>query len=102
MSFLFRSSSVSAAGTVDKMESTHQVRTPEEAVARIAYLSSDVIVSVQPSLATDSPFSSHLRRYASRKDRGLVAQGGDAVPEVRSWLSNALVGECLTDHAAAA
>ncbi|KAJ3492407.1 hypothetical protein NLG97_g5419 [Lecanicillium saksenae] len=59
----------------------HKVRTPEEAVARIAYLASDVIVSVQPSLAADSEFSSHLKRYAARKDQSLVAAGAGAVPD---------------------
>jgi sulfite reductase (NADPH) hemoprotein beta-component len=51
-------------------------------VARIAYLSSDVVVSVQPAIGTDSEFSSHLNRYASRKDSSLVAQSADTVPEV--------------------
>ncbi|UZP35299.1 hypothetical protein NXS19_003115 [Fusarium pseudograminearum] len=60
----------------------HQVKTPEEAVARIAYLSSDVIVSVQPAIGTDSEFSSHLNRYAGRKDSSLVAQSADTVPEI--------------------
>ena len=55
-------------------------------VARIAYLSSDVIVSVQPSLAADSHYSSHLKRYAGRKDQSLVAQSSDAVPDVCSAL----------------
>lgn len=57
-------------------------------MSRIAYLSSDVIVSVQPSLATDSPFSSHLKRYASRKAKGIVAKNADAVPEVISLESS--------------
>jgi sulfite reductase (NADPH) hemoprotein beta-component len=51
-------------------------------VARIAYLSSDVIVSVQAAQSIESAFSSHLRRYAGRKDRGLVAASVDGVPEV--------------------
>jgi hypothetical protein len=51
-------------------------------VARIAYLASDVIVSVQPAQAIDSEFSSHLHRYAGRRDRGLVAATEDGVPEV--------------------
>lgn len=50
-------------------------------VARIAYLSSDVVVSVQPSQAVDSEFSSHLHRYADRKDSSIVASSG--VPEVQ-------------------
>lgn len=52
-------------------------------VARIAYQASDVIVSVQPSLALDSEFSSHLKRYCARKERSLVAKNVEAVPEVR-------------------
>jgi sulfite reductase (NADPH) hemoprotein beta-component len=51
-------------------------------VARIAYLSSDVIVSVQPAQAVESEFSSHLRRYAGRKDPSLVATADAGVPEV--------------------
>lgn len=57
----------------------YKIRTPEEAVARISYLSSDVIVSVQPSKSTESEFSSHLQRYAGRKDKGLVS---GSVPEI--------------------
>lgn len=51
-------------------------------MARIAYLSSDVIVSVQPAIGTESDFSAHLKRYAGRKDSSLVAQSADAVPDV--------------------
>ncbi|KAH8912464.1 sulphite reductase hemo protein, beta subunit [Coniochaeta sp. PMI_546] len=65
-----------------------QIRSSEEAVARIAYLASDVIVSVQPSLAADSAFSSHLKRYVARKDRSLVARGSDNVPDVQSVRHN--------------
>ncbi|KAL8949963.1 MAG: hypothetical protein Q9222_003974 [Ikaeria aurantiellina] len=36
-----------------------------EAVARIAYLSSDVVLSIQPALAVNSPFSKHLRNCSS-------------------------------------
>lgn len=50
-------------------------------MARIAYLSSDLIVSVQPAQSIESEFSSHLHRYAGRNDQGLVAQSG--VPEVK-------------------
>ncbi|XWW95741.1 hypothetical protein V2A60_003708 [Cordyceps javanica] len=67
----------------------HKVRTPQEAVARIAYLASDLVVSVQPSLATDSEFSSHLKRYAARKDRSLVAAAAGAVPDILSVRHNA-------------
>jgi sulfite reductase (NADPH) hemoprotein beta-component len=51
-------------------------------VARIAYLSSDVIVSVQAAQSIESEFSSHLKRYAGRKDRSLVAASESGVPEV--------------------
>jgi sulfite reductase (NADPH) hemoprotein beta-component len=51
-------------------------------VARIAYLSSDVIVSVQPAQAIESEFSLHLHRYAGRKDKSLVATSESGVPEV--------------------
>ncbi|KIN00247.1 hypothetical protein OIDMADRAFT_145746 [Oidiodendron maius Zn] len=66
-----------------------KIRTPEEAVARIAYLSSDVIVSVQEAQSIESAFSSHLRRYAGRKDRGLVAASLDGVPEIQTVRHNA-------------
>lgn len=52
-------------------------------MARIAYQASDLIISVQPSLAVDSEFSSHLKRYSGRKERSLVAKNVEAVPEVR-------------------
>ncbi|KAF4464031.1 sulfite reductase (ferredoxin) [Fusarium albosuccineum] len=67
----------------------HQITTPEEAVARIAYLSSDVVVSVQPAIGTESDFSSHLKRYAGRKDSSLVAQSADAVPDILPVRHNA-------------
>ncbi|KAI0998207.1 Sulfite reductase [NADPH] subunit beta [Podosphaera aphanis] len=63
-----------------------KIRTPGEAVARIAYLSSDIIISVQPTIGTDSEFSSHLRRYADRQDKGYVA---NTVPEIVSVRHNA-------------
>jgi hypothetical protein len=50
-----------------------------QSVARIAYLCSDVVVSVQPSLATDSDFSSHLRALVEKKTPGVLCRG---VPEV--------------------
>ncbi|CAM1511047.1 Fc.00g085600.m01.CDS01 [Cosmosporella sp. VM-42] len=83
MAFLFGSSgSSSQQQTGMDASQQHQIRSPEEAVARIAYLSSDVIVSVQPSLAADSDFSSHLKRYADRKDHSLAAQTADSVPDI--------------------
>ncbi|KAI1431068.1 sulfite reductase [Xylaria sp. CBS 124048] len=83
MSFLFGNDSSSAAKTA--MASNNiQIRTAEEAVARIAYLSSDVVVSVQPAQGQDSAYSSHLKRYAARRDPGLVAKTENAVPEIQS------------------
>ena len=56
-------------------------------MARIAYLSSDVIVSVQPAQSIDSAFSVHLNRYAGRKDQSLVATADHGVPEVCASVS---------------
>ncbi|KAL8647171.1 MAG: hypothetical protein Q9210_005716 [Variospora velana] len=55
------------------------ITTAAEAVARIAYLSSDVVLSVQPALSTHSEFSKHLHSYSSSRLPGLVAK---EVPEV--------------------
>ena len=52
-------------------------------VARIAYLSSDVVVSVQPSNATDSTFSTCLNKLSGNGNQGIVANTARAVPEVR-------------------
>ncbi|KAK4140830.1 uncharacterized protein C8A04DRAFT_31601 [Dichotomopilus funicola] len=60
-----------------------KLRTPEEAVAAIAYLASDVVVSVQPSLASESEFSSRLKQLAASKTPSLVAKTSDAVPEIQ-------------------
>jgi len=56
-------------------------------VARIAYLSSDVIISVQPAQGVESEFSSHLKRYATRGDQSLVASGENGVPEVKLFIN---------------
>ncbi|KAL9119503.1 MAG: hypothetical protein Q9187_003943 [Circinaria calcarea] len=61
------------------------ISTVGEAVARIAYLSSDVVISVQPALSRDSEFSKYLHSFAARKSQGLVAR---AVPEVQSIRHN--------------
>lgn len=52
-------------------------------VAHIAYLSSDVVLSVQPTQKTDSAFSTHLKRNASNKLPSLARSEG-GVPEVRT------------------
>lgn len=49
-------------------------------MARIAYVASDVVLSVQPALGVDSEFSAHLHRFAANKAPGLV---GKNIPEVR-------------------
>jgi hypothetical protein len=51
-------------------------------VARIAYLSSDVVVSVQAAQSIESEFSSHLRNYAANKVKSVVAAAESGVPEV--------------------
>jgi hypothetical protein len=48
-------------------------------VARIAYLSSDVILSVQPALHADSIFSPSLKRLAAANVQAVLSQGA---PEV--------------------
>ncbi|PQE17267.1 sulfite reductase beta subunit protein [Rutstroemia sp. NJR-2017a BVV2] len=74
---------------IENMATTSlKIRTPEEAVARIAYLSSDVIVSVQAAQSIESEFSSHLKRYAGRNDRSLVAARESGVPELQTVRHN--------------
>ncbi|KAK5628049.1 hypothetical protein RRF57_003764 [Xylaria bambusicola] len=84
MSFLFGRAESSSAASNKMAGNDIQIRTPEEAVARIAYLASDVIVSVQPAQGQDSAYSSHLNRYAARRDPGLVCRTEGAVPEIQS------------------
>lgn len=48
-------------------------------MARIAYLSSDVVLSVQPSLQGDSWFSKPLKALKASQTRGILPKG---VPEV--------------------
>ncbi|KAI1176929.1 sulfite reductase [Nemania sp. FL0916] len=89
MSFLFGWGDSSSVANNRTMASNNiQVRTPEEAVARIAYLASDVIVSVQPALGQDSAYSSHLKSYVARREAGLVAKAEGAIPEIQSIRSN--------------
>ncbi|KAF2739020.1 thiamine diphosphate-binding protein [Polyplosphaeria fusca] len=59
------------------------ISTAGEAVARIAYLSSDVVVSVQPSLASDSEYSSCLHALGKDKGESLVAKAQPEVTPVR-------------------
>ncbi|KAL3467262.1 hypothetical protein BJX64DRAFT_248280 [Aspergillus heterothallicus] len=55
------------------------VATAGEAVARIAYQASDVVLSVQPSLQSDSWFSKTLKNLKSGDARSVLTE---AVPEV--------------------
>ncbi|KAF2121576.1 sulfite reductase-like protein subunit beta [Lophiotrema nucula] len=59
------------------------ISTAGEAVARIAYLSSDVIISVQSSLAQDSEFSESLRGLQKNKAQSIVAKEQPEVIAVR-------------------
>ncbi|KAI9667918.1 MAG: hypothetical protein M1821_000738 [Bathelium mastoideum] len=59
------------------------ILTAGEAAARIAYLASDLVISVQPSLAIDSEFSTFLRSYAERKAPGIVSKSAPEVGAVR-------------------
>ncbi|PSN61892.1 sulfite reductase-like protein subunit beta [Corynespora cassiicola Philippines] len=62
------------------------ISTAGEAVARIAYLASDVVVSVQPTLAEDSEFSPFLRSQQQTKAPSIVAK---ELPEVVTVRQNA-------------
>jgi sulfite reductase (NADPH) hemoprotein beta-component len=55
-------------------------------VARIAYLSSDLVLSVQPAFATDSDFSQHLHRFALNKARSQISR---SPPEIQTARTNA-------------
>ncbi|KFZ09628.1 hypothetical protein V502_08601 [Pseudogymnoascus sp. VKM F-4520 (FW-2644)] len=96
MSFLFKTTPSSplsqrrkATDTKGNMAASLSLRTPEEAVARIAYLSSDVIVSVQPAQAVPSGFSTHLQTYADNKDQSVVAASESRIPEIQTVRQNA-------------
>ncbi|ROW08031.1 hypothetical protein VPNG_06084 [Cytospora leucostoma] len=93
MSFLFNSiPTLNFITKNQEMASTTAeggIRTPAEAVARIAYQASDVIISVQPSLAVDSVFSSHLKSYHAKGDTSLVTKNQGKLPEIQSVRYNA-------------
>ncbi|KAF2866239.1 hypothetical protein BDV95DRAFT_505054 [Massariosphaeria phaeospora] len=59
------------------------ISTAGEAVARIAYLASHVIVSVQPALATDSEFSETLHSLQKSKAPSVVAKEHPEIVTVR-------------------
>ncbi|EFW99296.1 sulfite reductase beta subunit [Grosmannia clavigera kw1407] len=66
------------------MASSAPVKTAGEAVARIAYLASDVVISVQPSLSADSEFSEQLKSLEKKKVPSIIASTADAVPEIQT------------------
>ncbi|PKS05878.1 hypothetical protein jhhlp_007709 [Lomentospora prolificans] len=91
MSFLFRalnSPTSPASPTAAEVMAGARIQTPDEAVARIAYLASDVIISVQPSTSNDSSFSTHLKKLSTNGNRSLVASTPDAVPEILATRHN--------------
>jgi sulfite reductase (NADPH) hemoprotein beta-component len=57
----------------------------ECAVAQVAYLASDVVISVQPSLATKTAFSTHLDLMVAKKTPGIVSK---TLPQVQSVREN--------------
>ncbi|KAJ5938978.1 Sulfite reductase subunit beta [Penicillium verhagenii] len=59
------------------------IQTAGEAVARIAYLASDLVLSVQPSLQTDSLFSKSLKSLKYHKTASLLSRGTPEVQAVR-------------------
>ena len=58
----------------------------QSSVARIAYLSSDTVLSVQPALNANSEFSPHLHRYARNHASGVVCRTG--FPDVHAVRSD--------------
>ncbi|KAF3936041.1 hypothetical protein ABW20_dc0100568 [Dactylellina cionopaga] len=61
----------------------------EAAVARIAYLCSDHVISVQPSLKQKTPFSSQLDRLSSNFTTGIICGNNESLPEITVVRHNA-------------
>ncbi|KAJ5159803.1 Sulfite reductase subunit beta [Penicillium canariense] len=59
------------------------ISTAGEAVARIAYLASDLVLSVQPSLQTDSIFSRSLKTLKANNTASALSRGTPVVQVVR-------------------
>jgi sulfite reductase (NADPH) hemoprotein beta-component len=64
-------------------------------VARIAHLASDVIVSVVPSLATESEFSETLRALQKDNATSVVAKSQPEVCHSLRWIEDAKPNICL-------
>lgn len=60
------------------------VSTVGEAVARVAYLTSDVVLSVQPALQTDSLFSKSLKALKANKTQNVLSKGAPEIVTVRN------------------
>ncbi|MCJ1360030.1 MAG: hypothetical protein MMC33_010033 [Icmadophila ericetorum] len=54
-----------------------------EAVARVAYQASDVLIPIQPALSTDTDFSTHWKSAAAKKTASLIAKGTPEILPVR-------------------
>ncbi|KAF8463472.1 hypothetical protein BDZ91DRAFT_850147 [Kalaharituber pfeilii] len=65
------------------MASAEYIRTAEEAVARVAYLASDVVISVKQSLSGESRYSAQLDSLLTAKTPSLIAQA-DESPEIQT------------------
>lgn len=50
-------------------------------VARVAYLTSDVVLSVQPALQTDSLFSKPLKALKANKTQNVLSKGAPEVSD---------------------
>ncbi|KAI9679293.1 MAG: hypothetical protein M1817_005313 [Caeruleum heppii] len=70
------------------MANEDRISTPGEAVARIAYLSSDIVLSVQPAQSADSNFSSLFHAWSSQKHPGLISKSNRSPPEIRAIRHN--------------
>ena len=57
-------------------------------MARVAYLTSDVVLSVQPALQTDSVFSKSLKALRANKTEAVSSK---RVPEVRLNIHDVIV-----------
>ncbi|KAI9671276.1 MAG: hypothetical protein M1829_004683 [Trizodia sp. TS-e1964] len=71
------------------MTALPRVHSPEEAVARIAYHSSDIVISVQPSHAVETRFSIALKDLSNKQTASIIRQGQEvSLPEVRTVRHN--------------
>ncbi|KAK2763281.1 hypothetical protein FQN54_009917 [Arachnomyces sp. PD_36] len=59
------------------------ISTPEEAVARVAYLASDFVLSVQPFLRADTPFSKHLNALRATDTPNVISRSPTEIRAVR-------------------